>query len=300
MDIRALRYFVELVNQQSFTKASERLFVTQPTISKMIRNLEQELEQPLLHREGRRFWLTEAGEIVYQRAQQILTQMQQLDAELTDLNQLHRGHLRLGIPPMVGHVYARLFRQYRQTYPNVELTVVEYGGRKIEQAILDGDIDVAVTMLSPNQHPDLNTVALDHYPIFAVVPDIPLWRSLTTLTWAQISQEPFYLFTHEFTLSDHIHTCCQAAGYTPQVAARSSQWDFFGGISQKRGWRVLSSSAALSKDSRGWRINLPHHTGYRLAFGRGLASRTLCFKNRRSLDCFVPTPKPMTVTQYTR
>lgn len=91
--------------------------------------------------------------------------MQQLDAELTDLNQLHRGHLRLGIPPMVGHVYARLFRQYRQTYPNVELTVVEYGGRKIEQAILDGDIDVAVTMLSPNQHPDLNTVALDHYPI---------------------------------------------------------------------------------------------------------------------------------------
>lgn len=84
MDIRALRYFVELVNQQSFTKASERLFVTQPTISKMIRNLEQELEQPRLHREGRRFWLTEAGEIVYQRAQQILTQMQQLDAELTD------------------------------------------------------------------------------------------------------------------------------------------------------------------------------------------------------------------------
>ncbi|EJB5291163.1 LysR family transcriptional regulator [Vibrio cholerae] len=226
MDIRALRYFVELINQQSFTKASERLFVTQPTISKMIRNLEQELEQPLLHREGRRFWLTEAGEIVYQRAQQILTQMQQLEAELTDLNKLQRGHLRLGIPPMVGHVYARLFRQYRQTYPNVELTVVEYGGRKIEQAILDGDIDVAVTMLSPNQHPDLNTVALDHYPIFAVVPDIPRWRSLTTLTWTQISQEPFYLFTHEFTLSDHIHTCCQAAGYTPQVAARSSQWDF--------------------------------------------------------------------------
>ncbi len=74
--------------------------------------------------------------------------MQQLEAQLTDLNQLQRGHLRLGIPPIVGHVYARLFRQYRQTYPNVELTVVEYGGRKIEQAILDGDIDVAVTMLS--------------------------------------------------------------------------------------------------------------------------------------------------------
>ena len=65
MDIKALRYFVELVNQQSFTRASEQLFVTQPTISKMIRSLEQEIEQPLLHREGRRFWLTDAGEVVY-------------------------------------------------------------------------------------------------------------------------------------------------------------------------------------------------------------------------------------------
>lgn len=52
MDIRALRYFVELVREQSFTRASEKLFVTQPTISKMIRNMEEELGQPLLSRAG--------------------------------------------------------------------------------------------------------------------------------------------------------------------------------------------------------------------------------------------------------
>ncbi|MCE7613970.1 LysR family transcriptional regulator, partial [Vibrio fluvialis] len=98
MDIKALRYFVELVNEQSFTRASEKLFVTQPTISKMIRSLEQEVGQPLLHREGRRFWLTDAGDIVFQRAQEILAHMSQLEAELVDLNELQRGHLRLGIP----------------------------------------------------------------------------------------------------------------------------------------------------------------------------------------------------------
>ncbi|MDF4985909.1 LysR family transcriptional regulator, partial [Vibrio parahaemolyticus] len=79
MDIKALRYFVELVNEQSFTRASEKLFVTQPTISKMIRSLEQDVGQPLLHREGRRFWLTDAGDIVFQRAQEILAQMSQLE-----------------------------------------------------------------------------------------------------------------------------------------------------------------------------------------------------------------------------
>lgn len=61
MDIRALRYFVELVREKSFTRASEKLFVTQPTISKMIRNIEEELGQPLLNREGRRFTLTDSG-----------------------------------------------------------------------------------------------------------------------------------------------------------------------------------------------------------------------------------------------
>lgn len=52
MDIKSLRYFVELIDQKSFTRASENLYVTQPTISKMIQSLEQSVAQPLIHREG--------------------------------------------------------------------------------------------------------------------------------------------------------------------------------------------------------------------------------------------------------
>ena len=60
MDVRTLRYFVEVVRQQSFTRAAEKLFVTQPTISKMLRHLE-ELECTLLIREGRKLRLTDSG-----------------------------------------------------------------------------------------------------------------------------------------------------------------------------------------------------------------------------------------------
>lgn len=226
MDIKALRYFIEVVNQQSFTRASEKLFVTQPTISKMIRNLEQEVDQPLLHRDGRRLWLTDAGQVVYQRAGEILAQFNQLNAELLDLNQLQRGHLRLGIPPMVGHMYAGLIRQYRQAYPNVEMTIVEYGGRKIEQAVYNGDLDVAVTMLSPEAEQRLNILPLDSYPICAVLPDIAPWNNTDTVHWSDIQHEPFYLYTDDFTLSEYIDTVCREQGITPSVAARSSQWDF--------------------------------------------------------------------------
>ena len=98
MDIRALRYFVELVREKSFTRASEKLFVTQPTISKMIRNMEEELGQPLLNREGHSFTLTDSGQVLFARGQLILAQMQQLEAELADLQSLQHGRLALGIP----------------------------------------------------------------------------------------------------------------------------------------------------------------------------------------------------------
>ena len=61
MELRALRYFVEVVRQQSFTAAAEQMFVTQPTISKMVKSLEDEIGSPLLLRDGRQMVLTDAG-----------------------------------------------------------------------------------------------------------------------------------------------------------------------------------------------------------------------------------------------
>ncbi|KAE9624172.1 LysR family transcriptional regulator [Aeromonas veronii] len=226
MDIRALRYFVELVREKSFTRASEKLFVTQPTISKMIRNIEEELGQPLLNREGRRFTLTDSGQVLFNRAQTILTEMQQLEAELADLQSLQHGRLTLGIPPMVGHVYADLIRAYRTRYPKVELTLVEYGGRRIEQAVLEGELDLAITMLPTKEGGALSVLELDQYPIRVVLPDQPRWHGEAPLRLESLQEEPFLLYTQAFTLSERLEQACQEAGFVPQVAARSSQWDF--------------------------------------------------------------------------
>ena len=226
MDIRALRYFVELVREKSFTRASEKLFVTQPTISKMIRNMEEELGQPLLNREGHSFTLTDSGQVLFARGQLILAQMQQLEAELADLQSLQHGRLALGIPPMVGHVYADLIRAYRSRYPKVELSIVEYGGRRIEQAVLEGELDLAITMLPTKEEGVLSALELDCYPIQVALPDLPRWRGGSEIRLADLQEEPFLLYTQAFTLSERLEQACQQAGFVPQVAARSSQWDF--------------------------------------------------------------------------
>ncbi|MEG2890173.1 MAG: LysR substrate-binding domain-containing protein [Aeromonas sp.] len=226
MDIRALRYFVELVREQSFTRTSEKLFVTQPTISKMIRNMEEELGQPLLNREGHSFTLTDSGQVLFTHGQLVLAQMQQLEAELADLQSLQHGRLALGIPPMVGHVYADLIRAYRSRYPKVELSIVEYGGRRIEQAVLEGELDLAITMLPTKEEGALSALELDCYPIQVVLPDLPCWRDRAEIRLGDLKEEPFLLYTQAFTLSERLEQACQQAGFTPQVAARSSQWDF--------------------------------------------------------------------------
>ncbi|MCU9638931.1 LysR family transcriptional regulator, partial [Escherichia coli] len=83
-DIRTLSYFVEVVRQQSFTRAAEKLFVTQPTISKMLKNLEDERDCIWLIRVGRRLLLTDTGRVVFERGLALLAEFRQLVAELSD------------------------------------------------------------------------------------------------------------------------------------------------------------------------------------------------------------------------
>ncbi|VDY46497.1 LysR family regulatory protein [Salmonella enterica subsp. enterica serovar Daytona] len=117
MDIRTLRYFVEVVRQQSFTRAAEKLFVTQPTISKMLKNLEDELNCTLLIRDGRKLLLTDTGRVVFERGLAILAEFRQLEAELSDINHLNKGLAAAGYSPDGRHVDGRANQFVSTTLP---------------------------------------------------------------------------------------------------------------------------------------------------------------------------------------
>ena len=108
----------------------------------------------------------------------------------------------------------------------MELSIVEYGGRRIEQAVLAGELDLAITMLPTREGGALSALELDQYPIQVVLPDLPRWRACREIRLEDLRDEPFLLYTQAFTLSERLEQACQQAGFVPQVAARSSQWDF--------------------------------------------------------------------------
>src|SRR6202000_2718446 len=114
MEIGTLRAFVEVVRQGGFSQAAKTVFATQSAVSKAVKQLEEEIGVPLLDRIGHRTRLTDAGEILYPRAVRLLTDREDLVAELDELRGLKRGTLRLGLPAVGSSaLFAPSFAIYR-------------------------------------------------------------------------------------------------------------------------------------------------------------------------------------------
>lgn len=232
MDVRALRYFTEVVRQQSFTRAAEKLYVTQPTISKMLRQLEEELGCTLLIRDGRKLHLTDSGQAVYQRGLAILQEFHQLEVEIGDINQLKTGKLRLGIPPMVGMQIAGSVSAFRRRYPGVELSITESGGLAVQQAVLAGTLDIALTALPVDGTLPLNTLPLMHHPLCVLLPRQTPWLTRRSLSLIELAEHPLLIFNEEFSLNRQLMQAFQRLGVTPHIEVRSGQWDFLAAMVQ--------------------------------------------------------------------
>jgi len=220
-----LRAFVEVVRQGGFSRAAKAVFVTQSTVSKAVKQLEDELGVKLLERIGHHTRLTEAGEVVFRRAASILAQGDDLRAELEEVRGLTGGTLRLGFP-LIGSntLFARWFAAYRSRYPGVEVRLVEHGSKRLEELVLAGELDLAASLLPAGKEFDWQEVRRE--PIDALLAaDHPLARH-ERLTFAALADEPFILYGEGFALNPMILEACRQGGFTPKVATRSSQVDF--------------------------------------------------------------------------
>lgn len=225
MDIRALRYFAETVKQASFTQAAEALFVTQSTISKMVRQLEEEIGAPLLVREGRTVRTTDVGQVVFERSQEVLASMHRISLEVQELVGLKRGTLTVGIPPMVNLIFTPVVQRFRERHPGIALQLREDTGQAVERLVASGELEVGASIL-PVDHPVLRAQAFGNYPLWVVGSARAAWRGRKTLPFAQLAQLPLLMLDEDFALTRRLRQAFQAAGLNPTIVAHSSHWDF--------------------------------------------------------------------------
>lgn len=226
MDLRALRYFIETVRQNSFTLAADKLHVTQSTVSKMIRQLEDEIGQPLLTREGRQLRLTDVGRILFARGQEALGVMHELSREVSDLTTLTRGELTVGMPPMINLLFSPVVKAFCERYPGLRLTLQENGGQVIEQQVGSGELEVGVTILPADPALELASRSYGRYPILVVGPQHASWANETSVRITDLQDEPLVLLPDDFSLTRRLRAAFDEVRLTPRIAAQSGQWDF--------------------------------------------------------------------------
>ncbi|MNU38667.1 HTH-type transcriptional regulator GltC [compost metagenome] len=225
MNLRTLRTFVEVVRQGGFSQAAEIVALTQSTVSKAVRSLEDELGTPLLNRMGHKSELTAAGQVVYQRALVMLAERNDLLAEINDLCGLKRGVLRIGLPPVgSGVLFAAMFTEYRTRYPNVDIELIEHGSKKLQECLEFGEIDVAALLRPRHDGFDYQDIRIE--PLMVVMPiGHPLARQ-QNVNFLALVTSPFILFEAGFALNGLILAACERQNIVPKITARSAQIDF--------------------------------------------------------------------------
>jgi DNA-binding transcriptional LysR family regulator len=228
MDIRQLQYFVEVANQKSFTKAAQTLHVSQPSISKMMKGLEEELGVVLLDRTERKMDLTDAGELVYEHAKKVLQVMDSLSSSIAEMRNVQRGRVKMGMMPTVGSfLLPNVIALFKKDYPGIDIEMKEYSAKLLEIQVEQGSIDVGLTVL-PEDTSKFAAVPLLAEDLVAIVHEGHWLAGQESVSLAELRNEAFILFTEEYAIHDVVRQACMRSGFEPKVAYMSSLWDFVG------------------------------------------------------------------------
>ena len=226
MDVRALRYFVETVRHASFTQAAKTLFVTQSTVSKMIRQLEEEAGTPLLIRDGHTARPTDTGRVMYLRGLQVLETMRQLTEELRQTADVRRGALEVGIPPMINLLFTPVVKRFRELHPGIHLTLREGTGQAVEALVASGELEVGATILPIAPDGGLAAQPFGRYPIWVIGPPDAPWAGKTSLPLSALRDARLLIPTDDFAITRRLRQAFADAGFQPGIAAQSAHWDF--------------------------------------------------------------------------
>src|SRR5688572_8790228 len=175
MELHQLRYFVAVAQTGNFSRAAERCHVSQPSLSQQILKLEHRLGQPLFNRLGRRAVLTDAGRLLLDRATMILAALDDADRRLRAGGEQQGGRLAIGaIPTIAPYVLPTTLEGFVQRCPKVELVIREDVTEHLVQALVEGELDLAIVALPISDDRLEAEALLSENLLLALAPGHPL------------------------------------------------------------------------------------------------------------------------------
>lgn len=225
MELRHLRHFVALAEEEHFGRAAERVFVVQQALSNSVRNLEEEVGVPLVLRTTRRVQLTPAGQEFLVGARETLSLAGQTVERARRAARGEVGRLTVGfVSGLAFGGLPEIVRRFRELYPNVSVDLRELTAQEQEAGLRGGVLDVGL-MLLPVRAPNLDSRPLWRQPLVAALPaGHPLARK-RKLKISDLAPEPFVFFPRQLraTYFDQVMRWCAGADFTPNVVQEANE-----------------------------------------------------------------------------
>ena len=190
MELDQIIAFLEVVRQQSFSRAAEKLYRTQPAISAQIRLLEQECGNKLFDRLGRKIYLTRSGEVLFEFGQQIVSLHQETLQRVREAEGSAGGKLTVGANEATClYVLPQVFAEFKQKYPQVAISIYRNFSHKILQKMTENQIDVGIVTL-PIQQENLKVIPIFEDELQVAVPAGHPFAKRSSVKLEEIAAEP--------------------------------------------------------------------------------------------------------------
>ena len=226
MDIKQISYFMAVAQEGSFSRAAEKLEVSQPTLSTAVKKLEEELGAELFYSFNRRQNLTDEGLRLKEGAAKLLEVYQETIENVKLSDYVGSGAVTLGLSPLFGACFfGDLIPSFSAAYPNIKINMIEDGANKIDELVEKGEVDLAVTLNTERTASFASCHFSTQRNVALLHKKHPL-ANAKSITVADLKEDSFAIFNQDFILNRQIMSACHAAGFRPKIALLSSQWDF--------------------------------------------------------------------------
>jgi DNA-binding transcriptional LysR family regulator len=253
MELRQLEYFVAVAEEANFTRAAERVHISQSGVSAQVRRLEQELGATLIDRSGRTATLTAAGEAVLDHAREVLGAAKAVRQAVDDVSGVLRGRLEVGM--VSGCTMTPLFdalAAFGAAHPGIEISLIEDNSDRLTARVRAGEVDVALIGAAGHTPEGLEAFTIVSERLAAAAPaGHPLAGPGDTCTLTEVIAYPLVCMPPGTGVRSVFDAACGRRELVPQIALVASAPDAVADLAQRGlGIAVLSESMAAVQDGR--------------------------------------------------
>lgn len=231
LELRQLRYFVEVAEREHISDAAEHLHVAQSAVSRQIANLEEELGTALFERVGRNVKLTPIGKIFLEHAITALNAIDYAVKQVEEYLDPQRGSIKIGFPTsLASYVLPTVISAFKKEYPDVSFHLRQGSYRYLIEAVKNRELNLAFLGPVPRKDESINSMILFNENICALLPANHRLAKRDKIHLDELRNDNFVLFPEGYILHKVVVDACKSAGFLPKVTSEGEDMDALKGM----------------------------------------------------------------------